>query len=1079
MSWAKYFTFTPDATKAGTADSSNFTIPVAITHADLKTIANGGLVNDGTKDLAFFSDSALTTLLKFKRIKYDAVNGVLWAMVKVATLSHTAGVPFYLGYGNAAIVTDQSDGPNAWDANTKAAYCFGDGVTLDLLDATAGGFDLTNVGSSAAAAGSIHGAVSLDGSTKYLERTASTPLTTYPLTLESVFKPAASVTTSQTTVGLNQTASANLGFDARPRATDAVRCAAGGAGLAPQTANSVLNSTNWHYASCVYNGASDRKMSVDGAAEITSVVSAGTTSTPDNLTVGVYTNNNVRSQKFNGLIGFVRVSNVSRANASWGVATYNAWTASSTFIVQSGPASLGGSAATIITTQPSNVASGAANSPSPVAKATTDGTTIDSGFVGNCVVSIASGTGALSGTLTVACIAGVATFTNVIITGSGAHTLTFTMSGYTPVTSNSFTVSIATQALIFTQPSASVATGGTQAVVAKAYLSDGTTVDTTYVGNATLTMVGPNGSVAGTIGPLACTAGVATFAPVPTADGPGFTYHVAMVGLTAADTTSFTVIGAVVAANQAFVTAMGGDTALFNVHDFRIYADGALTSIPDTIGPVGGRAAGLTCAGSGATISGGKLVIAAASTPDLESAADSRIALRDSFAAPHAVYDLWIAEATGTGPLGGIAANPTSTTTYPYCYLKPAGSTWQMACASDGATPTPTNPPIPNTAGIFVSDSGVAFADGKIRAQVIGHPPYDSAVTDEGNNINWQWNYRPFMAGKQMRRVGRVTNVTAGNPKLVYGRFGSGYGAGKVTWRGQYTGDWKLAQSLAFIAFAKTLGAAVDVVAIPSLVVDGNSLVNSTTQQPGGDMQSPTSGSGTTSFPSYMANKVSGTRGSLVSQGLDVAEVHSFAYGRSGGSIQLSLDRFDMEAGTLGDGTRTGAKVLLFYDVGNALLGGGLTKAQYLTKIIALKAKCDAAGITLVNLLDADRVNYYNVAGWPTIPSALSTVGQDRVDIATAILADPLTYGLGFDVATLTHAQIGHFSAPDCYSTTYFNISANGAFGGGDATHGAPAIYQVIGEGVKAFLDANDTILYPVATLHGHSRIGMRMGLGM
>jgi hypothetical protein len=104
-------------------------------------------------------------------------------------------------------------------------------------------------------------------------------------------------------------------------------------------------------------------------------------------------------------------------------------------------AKLANAAATIITTQPSNVASGAANSPSPVAKATTDGTTIDSGFVGNCVVSIASGSGVLSGTLTVACIAGVATFANIIITGSGAHTLTFTMPGYATVTSSSFTVS--------------------------------------------------------------------------------------------------------------------------------------------------------------------------------------------------------------------------------------------------------------------------------------------------------------------------------------------------------------------------------------------------------------------------------------------------------------------------------------------------------------------------------------------------------------------------------------------------------------------------------------------------------------
>jgi hypothetical protein len=55
--------------------------------------------------------------------------------------------------------------------------------------------------------------------------------------------------------------------------------------------------------------------------------------------------------------------------------------------------------------------------------------------------SIASGSGVLSGTTTVAAVNGVATFTNLRITGSGVHTLAFFSPGLTGATSGAFNVS--------------------------------------------------------------------------------------------------------------------------------------------------------------------------------------------------------------------------------------------------------------------------------------------------------------------------------------------------------------------------------------------------------------------------------------------------------------------------------------------------------------------------------------------------------------------------------------------------------------------------------------------------------------
>jgi hypothetical protein len=57
-------------------------------------------------------------------------------------------------------------------------------------------------------------------------------------------------------------------------------------------------------------------------------------------------------------------------------------------------------------------------------------------------VAVISGTATLSGTTTVTAVEGVATFTDLILTGSGAVTLRFTSSGLTQVDSSSFTVSL-------------------------------------------------------------------------------------------------------------------------------------------------------------------------------------------------------------------------------------------------------------------------------------------------------------------------------------------------------------------------------------------------------------------------------------------------------------------------------------------------------------------------------------------------------------------------------------------------------------------------------------------------------------
>jgi hypothetical protein len=97
------------------------------------------------------------------------------------------------------------------------------------------------------------------------------------------------------------------------------------------------------------------------------------------------------------------------------------------------------------TTQPVGGTSGGTLATQPVVAARrADGTT-DTTFAGNVTVAIntVSGSHALGGTVTLACVAGVAAYTNLTDTGSGDATLTATATGLSSATSASFTTAAA------------------------------------------------------------------------------------------------------------------------------------------------------------------------------------------------------------------------------------------------------------------------------------------------------------------------------------------------------------------------------------------------------------------------------------------------------------------------------------------------------------------------------------------------------------------------------------------------------------------------------------------------------------
>ncbi|MGH7619159.1 MAG: beta strand repeat-containing protein, partial [Gemmatimonadaceae bacterium] len=111
-----------------------------------------------------------------------------------------------------------------------------------------------------------------------------------------------------------------------------------------------------------------------------------------------------------------------------------------------------------IATQPNGAASDVRFTVQPVVEIHDANNGIVSGSTVAVSVAVATGTGVLSGVTTVNAVNGVATFTDLTITGTGAHTLVFTSGALTQATSGSFTVTASppTQLAITTQPTGAI-----------------------------------------------------------------------------------------------------------------------------------------------------------------------------------------------------------------------------------------------------------------------------------------------------------------------------------------------------------------------------------------------------------------------------------------------------------------------------------------------------------------------------------------------------------------------------------------------------------------------------------------------
>ncbi len=209
------------------------------------------------------------------------------------------------------------------------------------------------------------------------------------------------------------------------------------------------------------------------------------------------------------------------------------------------------------TVQPSATAAGAAITPAIQVTAHDASGNTATGFTGTVTLAIGTnppGNGALDGTVSVAAVAGVATFTGVNIDEAGVgYTLTASAGGLTGATSTAFTISAgaATQLAFTVQPTnANAGAAITPAVQVTARDALGNTA-ATFTGTVTLA-IGTNPPGSGVLdgtASVAAVAGVATFPGLNIDEaGGGYTLTASAGGLTGATSAAFNILGSGVSA---------------------------------------------------------------------------------------------------------------------------------------------------------------------------------------------------------------------------------------------------------------------------------------------------------------------------------------------------------------------------------------------------------------------------------------------------------------------------------------------------------------------------------------------------
>lgn len=329
MSWtySRKLTIAKTASYLGTTDQSAFPVLVSgtfsyLASANLSTAGN--VTTHGVtypKDIAFYSDAALTTLLPFEIAFYDSSTGKIEAWVQVPTLYGSSGAQdtvFYMAYKNAAQSTDLSNVGGVWDAHFLGVWHFPDGTTLTAKDSTSNANDGTLVNTPTATVGKLNGGAASFASASTQAITAGTAINPAKITLSAWVKPTTFASTYMGILGRDngtQYAALILGNGGH-LATYMV--ATGAVTLDPGTGTLIADGAHWYYVTAAYDSVNGLKTYLNAVSDGTAAANGALNATAATFRIG---SDHFTPRYMNGVIDEARVSDINRL-VDWVKAEY-------------------------------------------------------------------------------------------------------------------------------------------------------------------------------------------------------------------------------------------------------------------------------------------------------------------------------------------------------------------------------------------------------------------------------------------------------------------------------------------------------------------------------------------------------------------------------------------------------------------------------------------------------------------------------------------------------------------------------------------------------------------------------------
>lgn len=333
---------TIDHTKvSGGSNLSSFPVLISRTDTDLKTVGNGGSVQNSSGFDIIFTDSTESTKLDHEIEKYVASTGEIEMWVRIPTLSASVDTVIYMYYDNSSISTTQENVTSVWDSNYAAVYHLKEsaGTSNSIKDSTTNANHATpyttyssTVGDISTSSGQIDGAQSFNGSSRGIQAPSSTSLNI------------SGINTLTISAWVKRTASNSIGTIIH-HGTGGVGGYCLGVGNQNGTVNQVKLTkygvtdifvgsfpadTSWHYLVEVGDSTNTRAY-VDGSSNGTDGNTSNWLSASVALDIGRGDlTDGGADQLFNGTIDEVRLSKIART-AGWITTEYNSQSSPSTF----------------------------------------------------------------------------------------------------------------------------------------------------------------------------------------------------------------------------------------------------------------------------------------------------------------------------------------------------------------------------------------------------------------------------------------------------------------------------------------------------------------------------------------------------------------------------------------------------------------------------------------------------------------------------------------------------------------------------------------------------------------------------